>query len=463
MLTTTLFLDFGEAYPEGGLTMTVDELRSAPVNGPALDALDPSDTLTFTSLRSLVQDDRIALDYNGDGRVTDADTDKLKEDILDIARRALRPFDIDVKEGDADSIDRIAELYAENQHVKNGRFDAWVPINRVFVDTEAGGRISLGAGPYYGLSPPGDRLAHANLTDEAALVFADHLLDADLWGDYAAEIRDYPVQFSLANVALHEAGHTFGLWHTTSGNDSQQRLGRSNLMATAGYLDGAVQMDFLGSHSFFSRFDIMRDTTDDDSVVNLDVDFTTNAYRQLARDRDIGLREDAPAYVTGTGAHDVIQIESLSSGYSYRYGTGDIRVTVSAYSDPAHHALIAKDSYKLKASELRHGILVEAGYGNDYVFVDPAVEIPIEIFGGADDDRLQGGGGNDTLYGEAGDDELLGGDGRDQIFGGEDADTLWKAYGAIADEDTWKDFDSSEGDRVRYYLPWLYSWSERRR
>jgi hypothetical protein len=48
--------------------------------------------------------------------------------------------------------------------------------------------------------------------------------------------------------------------------------------------------------------------------------------------------------------------------------------------------------------------------------------VPIELHGGAGDDRLDGGLGNDKLYGEAGQDVLTGGGGNDYLDGGDSID-----------------------------------------
>src|SRR5262245_44320987 len=73
LMTTTLFVDFGDAFPAAGLNMKVSELATT-LHGPNLAASDNpvtkatgglyqnEDTLTFTPLNSLV-----TFDFNGDG------------------------------------------------------------------------------------------------------------------------------------------------------------------------------------------------------------------------------------------------------------------------------------------------------------------------------------------------------------------------------------------------------------
>jgi hypothetical protein len=70
------------------------------------------------------------------------------------------------------------------------------------------------------------------------------------------------------------------------------------------------------------------------------------------------------------------------------------------------------------------------GYGNDWIFGEAGNDV---IWGYYGDDVLDGGSGDDMLYGQAGNDILIGGDGadflsggrgRDIVFGGKGADTL---------------------------------------
>ena len=56
-------------------------------------------------------------------------------------------------------------------------------------------------------------------------------------------------------------------------------------------------------------------------------------------------------------------------------------------------------------------IRIQGGRGSDNISVDPAITIPVSIWGGLGDDTLVGGGGNDALYGQLGTDTLIGGGG----------------------------------------------------
>jgi hypothetical protein len=81
-------------------------------------------------------------------------------------------------------------------------------------------------------------------------------------------------------------------------------------------------------------------------------------------------------------------------------------------------------------------IHIRGGRGNDHVTVDPAITIPVSIWGGLGDDTLIGGGGDDKLYGQFGTDALIGGAGddtlvtigdsrSDRLTGGDGLDAFW--------------------------------------
>lgn len=65
------------------------------------------------------------------------------------------------------------------------------------------------------------------------------------------------------------------------------------------------------------------------------------------------------------------------------------------------------------------------GYaGDDYLYVDPRVPIPLLIDGGDGNDRIYGGAAADHLLGGAGDDTLVGADGDDRLEGGDGDDVI---------------------------------------
>jgi hypothetical protein len=68
-------------------------------------------------------------------------------------------------------------------------------------------------------------------------------------------------------------------------------------------------------------------------------------------------------------------------------------------------------------------IFFDGGAGNDTLFVDGSVTLPVYAVGGDGDDILTGGSGNDILFGGRGNDILTGGAGQDILAGGDGDDT----------------------------------------
>ena len=103
VLTSTLYLDFGDNFPAGGLAMTVDELQdsfgSSGLQGPNLvgdeDAGQPAivagTPLLFTGLSGL-----ITFDYNGSGMVNATDYTDLRTDIISLVARYYSVFDLNI-------------------------------------------------------------------------------------------------------------------------------------------------------------------------------------------------------------------------------------------------------------------------------------------------------------------------------------------------------------------------------
>ena len=89
LLAATVYLDFGAAFPVGGLTLTTGQLRSAPLNGPDVRGYGLADTdpVKVTSFSSLIN-----FDYNSDGRVNGADATDLKNAVFSLVQALLRPL-----------------------------------------------------------------------------------------------------------------------------------------------------------------------------------------------------------------------------------------------------------------------------------------------------------------------------------------------------------------------------------
>ena len=63
-------------------------------------------------------------------------------------------------------------------------------------------------------------------------------------------------------------------------------------------------------------------------------------------------------------------------------------------------------------------ILVQSGYGDDVLVVEPGVGLPVQLDGGSGDNCLQSGSGGDLLLSGPGNDVLIAGTGRPALDGG---------------------------------------------
>jgi len=74
-------------------------------------------------------------------------------------------------------------------------------------------------------------------------------------------------------------------------------------------------------------------------------------------------------------------------------------------------------------------ISIDGGDGNDVIFADPSMTIPIYAYGGDGNDAIGGSAGNDTLSGGAGKDTIRGAGGHDRINGNGGNDQLYGETG----------------------------------
>src|SRR2546423_428890 len=56
---------------------------------------------------------------------------------------------------------------------------------------------------------------------------------------------------------------------------------------------------------------------------------------------------------------------------------------------------ISNTAWSTTVNAVFDSILTRAGRGNDVVTIDPAITLPVSLFGGVGDDSLTGGAGND--------------------------------------------------------------------
>ncbi|MCA9247617.1 MAG: hypothetical protein KDA42_10890, partial [Planctomycetales bacterium] len=380
MLTTTVFLDFGQGLAAAGLDMTVAELRDINGVGPEADrttgpdlANKPDGTPIYTGSDSLHLE-AIGVDLNDDGSVNAADLDLLANRVLDIARQAFEPFNVDVQLAAAGSTaDVVASLAANGDGV--GNRDAYVLATSF---TSGGdnvgqmlGLLGRAATVDLGENAAADGVVAENATDEVAVAFANHVLMR----------YDDPNEFvqALAFVSIHEASHTLGLRHTRDATPAEGLLSTGDMMR--------LGSDTRDATNIFTRFDL--DLSNSPLLVN--------NYEELVGDENIGYRDDNAnlvpdlAYVTGTGAHDHIRIVDN--------GGGSVLVTVDAYADAAMTDLIRSESYRLTldrtdALGTEGRVVVDASFGDDLIEIvvnhNDNADFEFDVRGGAGANRLIG-------------------------------------------------------------------------
>ncbi|MEX2138068.1 MAG: hypothetical protein WD894_02320, partial [Pirellulales bacterium] len=144
---------------------------------------------------------------------------------------------------------------------------------------------------------------------------------------------------------------------------------------------GGGSGDDLLNVSFFTRYPLMLGDGNPNQSI------TRNSFEQLANDPDIGLRANAPKYVTGTGAFDRITITRLDSDTA--------SVTVEPFRDDTFAAgssitIGPGGSYSYVLHDIApFGIIVEGGRSLDEIIVDGLLGVPVVVRGGQGFDVLR--------------------------------------------------------------------------
>jgi hypothetical protein len=205
--TTTLFVDFGEQFPGGQLSMSSKQLYDdidydnpgqGGIQGPNLNGLGTpeitdSTTLTFTQLSTVAAN----FDYNGVDGANAQDYLDLKGDVLSHVRRHFEPFDVNVVEVASANIAGIQGWLRANDLSTDGSHDSYVLVAQESIDVGLFGKASR------------HDITDTNARDDSALVFADNILAKFTSGEFPASLADD----QYAKVVSHEAGHTFSLEH----------------------------------------------------------------------------------------------------------------------------------------------------------------------------------------------------------------------------------------------------------
>jgi Ca2+-binding RTX toxin-like protein len=339
LLTATVYLDFGDAFPAGGLTMTAQQLLTA-LNGPDLSqhpGIARTTNLAFQPVSSFLN-----IDYNRDGVVNANDLTKLEQDVLQVVRREYEPFNVNVQLARSSSVAQIAATLAANNGIPKGHNDAYVLVAGL------SGALEASLGDVFGLSNTIDEGPNASNThDQAVLVFADQVLGL------VTGTRGANASLGVGTTAAHEAGHAFGLNHTgVTSTPAARALSDDDVMATD------TTPDSLQDLAFFTRFPLPAPSG------NPDGRSTENAYDKLMNDPDIGPR-GLPALVTGTGANDVIVLTKSTTV------PNQALVTVRPYLDTAHTMPVpAPYTSYFYTIDTSRGVEIEGETGTDSIIVD---------------------------------------------------------------------------------------------
>ncbi len=446
--TTTLFLDFGQNFPDGGLLTTVgefldiDEVRDASnqvvMTGPDLtDAiygnLPTTEQIRLIGPETLVKDPVT-------NQVGESQEEKITISITEVqeaggpmGRHILQPFDIEVKETSAQSFNQVRNRLRQNdldsdpeksgnqngsEYDGFGENDAYVIVGQV---NRASTGTSIASGTQVlGTQGGTDHLRQTptNLLDEVGIVFLDEHVNTI---PYSSTFKEFLVH-EVASTIVHEALHTFGLNHTINKpntHEFESILALGDQVVTGSPNGNAI------TRQMVTRFEL----TDHHDVGNI-----VHNYNQIANDPDIGLRDanrnNIPdlAYITGTGGADKITVTAAGVDNA---GRTKLTIEVTAYKDFVGDNTFKKaDPVTIVVGKDTEGVIrIDAGPGDDEIFVEDTVTTTVLIYGGAGSDIIISGSGNDIIYGQEGDDIISGEAGADVIYGGADDDLIDGADG----------------------------------
>lgn len=386
LLSTTVFLDFGAAVGMGNFfDTTAAAYRDVFGANTGTDLTDnglaAGDTLRLAPL---------SYDFDLNSIIDDNDLTALANAVLPLAQRALEPFDIDLLVGAATGLADAVTAVAANAGDATGEFDSYVFVMVATSDFGVGGGPFLPAvgGGLFGEAALTDLAGQVgNTVDEAALTFADNVFNSTT-GVVGTAAFNANLAQRLAYTAIHEAFHTFSYVHTPDESGSMPPATANQRLLASG------DVIRLGS---VTREDPFMVTRYDLQHLGATVPEPNN-YLLAANDADIGLRDDDAngtpdlAFVSGTGANDVIGLSDA--------GGGVVSVVVNPFSNQARTAAIgAGESYSVDlASDTDGTILVDAGVNADEVQLDATIAATF---------RLRGGEGADSSVSATADQDLL--------------------------------------------------------
>jgi hypothetical protein len=369
LMTTTLYIDFGEGFQQH-LVTTAGELRQNLFGPNFLPTYPDFQVIEFLPLTSTMQIKRTEFEQTGrllpsppflpgtplgpglQGQFQNyqqlLNPQAVKQNIIDIVRRQYEPFDVNVVPVAARSQQEIKAALAQTPGA-----DAYVLVGSPFAGaTTIGDQLGL-----YGISADVDFDLGANLNDEVVIVDAHELFDDATFELFTFPRSVWPYDVALADVVSHEAAHSFSLQHTAD----QGLLTESDNIVV-----GSASLLDLTNVTFYTRFPLADD---------FNPALQRIVYDEMAA--KVGLRPNGPAYVTGTGAFDLITI--TSTGFSAA------QVTVEAHGDNTFASLIDSFTYDIDTT---NGILIEGGREIDRIVIDPRLGNLVRVRGGQGADEL---------------------------------------------------------------------------
>jgi hypothetical protein len=388
LLTTTLYIDYGDRFPAGTLTTTVGAIdNTTAVGNPNMDGPLLFDGGGNFPAATNVDIASVNLLY------APAAAAALRAEMTAYAQRMYQGTDITVVEltgafqmvngfnvRAAASTTEISQTLGLNEGVGENN-DGYIIV----------GQFEIGAADFnpafslYGGLSTGTDIAANNNNDGTALVC---LLGA---GDSA--------DFNGPQI-VHEAGHTFGLRHVYRQNPGSPPPAPSNTTATGAQYDKIHQSEVMsylgyanfGGHNVISRYPMMRG--DGNTNANL-LASTGSPFEQLMNDPNIGPNPNLN-YVTGTGANDTIVITKT--------GANSAAVAVSAFDNATYTTPIdapgATGNTYTFVITLDKPLIIDAGALDDRVTLDGDLGITITLRGmhGTDQLYVDGKGAGSALY-----------------------------------------------------------------
>jgi hypothetical protein len=367
LLTSTLYVDFGDNFPVGGFTLTNGQFGGNLGSGGSGGLSGPGLGYASTELlRFLPASQRVTFDYNGSGGVNAQDWIDLRAATLAMVQRYYEPFDVNVVMAPVLNNTSSATYFADIQAQLNagpavtGERDCWVFS---VYGTVASSGVSIGLdGGFYGIASGRD-IGLNNANDDSCLVAADRVF---------ANFGNANADTAFAYTTAHEAAHNFGLRHT-----SNVALSNSDVIVSSAGTTNRTNFNH------FTRYPLSIGAG------------TANNHDRYASTGVLGLNSNAPVYVTGTGEHDIITLTRTSAT------TASVTVqafTNATYTTPVTVPGIGGTTYSYTLTfNATNGILIDSGFDNDRIIIDGTLSVPIRIRGmGSTDQLIVNGGGAAT-------------------------------------------------------------------